>query len=262
MTDFPTFDLKRLLETIFVPIKGLRTAILIDLDHPTRIKEFDYLNREGYEVQKHAYEKFYKGLHSGVADELGLSGCNIYAYKATGGSNLDLPDEAWKPTGEKVSLAKDVYPKYGLILCISDFSATAPLTAHAKKYGFRGATLHGLNDIILSSGLCVDYNEISVDAEKMRAGLSNADYFEIDFEFFDQKTTLRLITNGQDAQKSHGLCHGTEPDVANLPAGEVYYVPESAEGQFPMVYEHDTSTMGLMTVEDGRTFRRKSSNGR
>jgi leucyl aminopeptidase (aminopeptidase T) len=62
--------------------------------------------------------------------------------------------------------------------------------------------------------------------------------------------TLRLITNKQEAQKSHGLCRGTEPDVANLPAGEVYYVPEGAEGHFPMRYED--GTLALMDVNGGR----------
>jgi leucyl aminopeptidase (aminopeptidase T) len=154
------------------------------------------------------------------------------------------------PDGKEVSLSKDVYPNYGLILCISTFSATAPLTAFAKKYGFRGATLHGLNEIILSSGLAVDYNEVSRQAEKLRLGLTKADWFEIDFAVGGKVYTLKLITNKQEAQKSHGLCRGIEPDVANLPAGEVYYVPEGAEGQFPMRYE--TGTIALMDVKSGR----------
>ena len=72
----------------------------------------------------------------------------------TGGSNLDMPDEAFAIDGTQLSLEKDIYPNYDLILCISTYSATAPLTAFAKKYGFRGATLHGLNQIILNTGLC------------------------------------------------------------------------------------------------------------
>ena len=37
--------------------------------------------------------------------------------------------------------------------------------------------------------------------------------------------------------------------MANLPAGEVYFVPESAEGVFP--FKYDESTIGLLHVEDG-----------
>ncbi len=134
------------------------------------------------------------------------------------------------------------------------------MTAFAKKCGFRGATLHGLNDIILRSGLAVDYNEVSKQAEKLRLGLTKADWFEVDFEVADQTYTLKLICNGQEAQKSHGLCRGPEPDVANLPAGEVYYVPEGAEGQFPMRYED--GTLALMEVSGGRIQRATLLQGR
>ena len=72
---------------------------------------------------------------------------------------------------------------------------------------------------------------------------------DIDFGYGGETYRLRLELGGQEAQKSHGLCRGG-PDVANLPAGEVYFVPTGAEGQFPMKYED--GTLGLMTVQDGR----------
>ena len=228
---FPPFSLDRLLSTVFQPKGGERVAILIDLENPKNIANFAFLKDPSLTIQRHAYDVFFEGLKQ---NGLGLKGGDIFAYKITGGSNLDLPDEAFTPDGQQVSLEKDVYPNYDLILCISTFSATAPLTSFAKKFGFRGATLHGLNDIILRSGLSVDYNEVSRKAETLRLGLTKADWFEIDFKVDKKTYTLRLICNQQEAQKSHGLCRGPEPDVANLPAGEVYYVPEGAEGQFPM----------------------------
>ncbi len=182
--------------------------------------------------------------------ELGLKGGEIFAYKITGGSNLDLPAEAFTLDGREVNLVEDVLKQYDIVLCISTYSATAPLTAFAKQFGFRGATLHGVNDVILRSGLAVDYNEVSVQAEKLRLGMTKADWAEIDYEFEKRKFTLRLELGGQEAQKSHGLCRPGHPDVANLPAGEIYYVPTGAEGQFPMRYED--GTVGLMTVKGGR----------
>jgi len=247
---FPPFSLTRLLKTVFEPRGGERVAILIDLEDPTEVINFDFLKDPTLTIQRHAYEVFFQGLQNGGLKELGMTGGDFFAYKITGGSNLDLPDLAITPDGKKVSLEKDVYPHYNLILCISTYSATAPLTAFAKQYGFRGATLHGLNEIILSSGLAVDYNEVSKVAEKLRLGLTKADWFEVDFKVADETYTLKLICNQQEAQKSHGLCRGTEPDVANLPAGEVYYVPEGAEGQFPMRYED--GTLALMDVSGGR----------
>src|SRR5690606_21475504 len=105
------------------------------------------------------------------------------------------------------------------------------------------------NDIILRSGLAVDYDEVSADAEKLRLGMTKADWVEIDYSFEDQRFTLHLELAAQEAQKSHGLCRGG-PDVANLPAGEIYFVPAGAEGQFPLQYED--GTIGLMHVTGGR----------
>ena len=250
---FPPFSLERLLKTTFAPKSGQRVAILIDLDDPSEIKDFAFLKNPDLSIQRHAMESFYKPLNEGLLAKMGLCGGEIFAYKLTGGSNLDLPDEAFDPTGKQLSLSQDVYPKYDIILCISTFSATAPLTAFAKQFGFRGATLHGVNEVILSSGLAVDYNEVSIEAEKLRLGVTKADWVEIDFLCEGSKYTLRLVLNGQEAQKSHGLCLGDEPDVANLPAGEVYFVPEGAEGSFPFKYED--GTLGAMTVTGGRITR-------
>jgi aminopeptidase len=247
---FPKFSLSRLLSTVFEPRPGQRLGILIDLPDPRLVTGFAFLQDGALTIQQHAHDDFYQELKQGVLAELGLAGGELFAYQITGGSNLDLPDAAWTPAGLEVSLARDVYPHFDILLCISTFSATAPLTAFAKQFGFRGATLHGVNDIILRTGLAVDYNEVSRQAEKLRLAMTRADAFEIDFQVADRKVTLKLLCNGQEAQKSHGLCRGDRPDVANLPAGEVYFVPNGAEGQFPRRYED--GTLGLLDVAGGR----------
>lgn len=252
---FPAFDLARLLGQVFAPTRGCRVCVLIDFEKPVEmIKEFAFLQHDGFPVQKRAYQHFYCGLRDGVMSELGMHGGEIFAYRVSGGSNLDLDDEVWDIDGKQLSFERDIYPNYNIILCISTYSATAPLTAKAKQYGFRGATLHGLNDIILQSGLAVDYNDVSRDAEKLRLALTRADEVEIDFELEDGRIlTAWLGLAAQEAQKSHGLCLGTAPDIANLPAGEVYFVPSDARGQFPMKYED--GTLGLLDVKDRCIYR-------
>ena len=247
---FPPFDLARLLRTVFEPQKGERTCVLIDLDDPIQVKDFAFLKNTSLTVQKYAHDIFYQGLNNGVGRELGLAGGELYAYRKTGGSNLDMDDLAVDTQGRRLSLEKDIYPKYDIILCISTYSATAPLTASAKKHGFRGATLHGLNEIILKTGLAVDYNEVSRQAEKLRLGLTKSDWVEIDYEVAGKSCTLHLDLGCQEAQKSHGLCRGKTPDVANLPAGEVYFVPTGASGQMPMKFED--GTLAILDVKDGR----------
>ena len=249
-TKFPDFSLSRLLLNTFRPKENERICILIDLPDISLVKDWAFLNNENFSIQRHAYDSFYKALHEDVMGELKLTGGDFFAYKETGGSNLDLPDLAIAPDGSELSLENDVYPNYDIILCISTYSATAPLTAFAKQFGFRGATLHGVNDIILRSGLAVDYNEVSKDAEKLRLALTRADHFEIDFQVESKIYTLKLECDQQEAQKSHGICLVNEPDVANLPAGEVYFVPTGGEGEFIMQY--GDGTIGLQTVEKGK----------
>ena len=247
---FPPFSLSRLLRTVFDPREGERVCILIDLPDPSLFAQRAFLKDPKFTIQRHAVETFQNGLLNGTLAELHLRGGEMYAYKATGGSNLDLPETAWTIDGREVSLVNDVLRNYDIVLCISTYSATAPLTALAKQFGFRGATLHGVNDIILQSGLSVDYFEVSKQAEKLRLGLTRADWVEIDYAFEGRRATLKLELSGQEAQKSHGLCRSGEPDVANLPAGEIYFVPTGAEGEFPMRYED--GTLGLMRVKGGR----------
>ena len=247
---FQDFSVSRLLHTVFKPTEGCRLCILIDFEDPARwINDFSFLEDEGFEVQKNAYHYFYESLRDGVLEELGMTGGEMFAYRCTKGSNLDLDDEVWDSEGRELSLDRDIYPNYDLILCISTFSATAPLTEKCKVFGFRGATMHGMNEVILRSGLAVDYEEVSADAEKIRLALNHADEVEIDFELEDGRIlTAWLGLGGQEAQKSHGLCQGKNPDIANLPAGEVYFVPRDARGQFPMKYED--GTLGILEVVD------------
>ncbi len=247
---FPPFSLARLLRTVFNPKPGERVCILIDLEDPREVRDLRFLANPKWTIQRHAVKDFYETLRGGVLDELGLKNGDLFAYKITGGSNRELPDEAVATDGRALSLSRDIYTNYDIILCISTYSATAPLTAHAKHFGFRGATLHGVNDIILSTGLAVDYIEVSRAAEKLRLGMTGADSAEIDYESAGRRCTLRLELGGQEAQKSHGLVRSGEPDVANLPAGEIYYVPVSAVGEFPMKYED--GTLGLCKVSGGR----------
>ncbi len=248
--DYEAFDLARLLGTVFEPTQGCRVCILLDFDDPERMmKDLAYLQEDGFSVQKNAYTHFYQALHSGVMDKLGMTGGEMFAYQCTNGSNLDMQDPCWDVQGNELSLDRDIYPNYDIILCITDWSATAPLTAKCKEFGFRGATMHGVNDVILSSGLAVNYDEVSADAEKVRLAMTGADSIEIDFALEDGRVlTAWLGLDGQEAQKSHGLCKGKSPDVANLPAGEVYFVPTDARGHFPMKYED--GTLGVLEVTD------------
>ena len=98
---FPPFSLERLLKTTFAPKAGQRLCVLIDLENPSDIKDFAFLKNPSLTIQKHAVESFQKPLNDGILAKMGLKGGEIFAYKLTGGSNLDLPDEAFDPEGKQ-----------------------------------------------------------------------------------------------------------------------------------------------------------------
>jgi aminopeptidase len=248
---FPPFDLAHLLQTIFQPKEKEKLCILIDLDNPAEVVDFAFTKNDAFPVQQKAYDVFFQGLQSGVMKQLNLECCDLFAYETTGGSNLELPSVATAPSGI-VHDIEDIYSSYDIVLCVSTYSATAPLTAAAKKHKFRGATLHGLNEIIVQTGLSVDYNAVSSEAERLRLGMTRAERIAIDFEVENLHLQLVIELGGQEAQKSHGLCHRA-PDIVNLPAGEVYFVPVDAEGSFPMKFEE--GTLACFHVEKGRVVK-------
>ena len=250
LSEFSPFDLQKLLVTCFGSSnEPLKLCILIDLPDLDLIKSKSFATDEKFAVQKHAVDKFLTPLRNTKLEDFNVSSVDFFAYKTTYGSNLDPEDEGVDETGAPVSLSRNVYPNYDIILAITDYSLTAPLTAQAKIHGFRGATLHGLNDIILNSGLSVDYNFVSKQAEVFRQVITFTDHFDINFKALDRSFKLTLRCDKQDAQKSHGLCPAGKPDVANLPAGEVYFVPNGAEGSFP--FRYSDGTIAEMIVEDG-----------
>jgi aminopeptidase len=245
----PGFDLVRLMTTVFHPKTGERVGVFIDLPDPKDICGWKFLERPKMTTQRIAYEVFYQGLLANKA-ALPFAGVEFYAYEPTGGSNLDLPPTVVAPDGKTLRLVEDVLSHLNIVLYLSTYSATAPITALAKKMGFRGATMHGCNETILRTGLSKNYEEVSVKAERFRQALTRCDDVVIEFETAGRCLRLTLELGRQEAQKSHGLCH-TPGEIANLPAGEIYWVPTGARGQFPLKFKDD-GTLALMDVAEGR----------
>jgi aminopeptidase len=254
---FPPFDLARLFRTVFVPGKGEKVAVLTDLPDPSAVRGLAFLQHEGRDVQRRAYHTLYEGLLA-RREELGLASVDFYAYRETGGSNLDLPEDTFTPAGERVPL-REVYATHTIVMFSGRYSATAPATALAKEFRIRGATMHGLNDVILASGLAVDYEQVSARAERLRLACTRADRVRMEWRVEcarggPREIALTVELGRQEAQKSHGLVRELG-DVANLPAGEVYFVPTGAEGRMPRTLEAEDGreeTIAIVEVRGGR----------
>ena len=245
--EFPPFSLVRLLRTVFRLEPEERFGVFTDLKDPRDVVDFAFLKHDGLGPQKHAYNTLYKGLLE-HAEELGATEVAFYGYEEVNGSNLDLPETVVTPQGEELPL-RDVLSRHTIVLYMGAWSATAPLTALAKEIGFRGATMHGTNDTVLSTGLAVDYEEVSARAERLRQALTRADSMRLEWNVAGKRVHIDVQLGRQEAQKSHGLVR-ENGDIANLPAGEVYYVPTGAQGQLPQKFEDEASTIAIFNVED------------
>jgi len=244
---FPDFDLVRLLKTVFVLDGPARFAVFTDLDDIAKFRDLAYLDEPGYEPQKHAYRTLVQGIEANRA-ALSATGVEFYGYPETGGSNLDLPDTVHTPDGRTLPL-RDALKGHDIVLYMGTWSATAPITKLAKEMGFRGATMHGTNDRILASGLSVDYNEVSARAERMRQAITGADSLTLHWHVDGEDVALEIDARGREMQKSHGLVREIG-DVANLPAGEVYYIPADANGLLPQKFEDEQGTIAIFTVKN------------
>ncbi|MHC4937623.1 MAG: M29 family metallopeptidase [Planctomycetota bacterium] len=244
---FPEFDLVRLLKTVFELDEPERFAVFTDLDDVSRFKGLAYLDEPGYESQKHAFKTLVRGIEENL-EALNATGVDFYGYTETGGSNLDLPDTVFTPEGEEIGL-RDALRGHGIVLYMGKWSATAPITKLAKEMGFRGATMHGTNDRILATGLSVDYNEVSARAERMRQAITGAESLTLHWKVAGKEVALEIGAKDREMQKSHGLVREIG-DVANLPAGEVYYIPQDANGLLPQKFEDDQGTIAIFEVKD------------
>ena len=110
---FAPFSLTRLLTTCFGRGNGEKVCILIDLPNPADMKDFKFLEDETLSIQNYGHEVFYKGFKNGQLDEMNWTGGEIFAYKETGGSNLDMEDDCFDPEGNHTSESALFKSKFG-----------------------------------------------------------------------------------------------------------------------------------------------------
>ena len=105
---------------------------MIDLPDLELMRDLKFLDNDGFQVQKHAKQYFLDPLLEGLRKRLDTRPDDFLAFKKTGGSNLDPEDKVTNQHGEDLSFEEDICPKYDIILALTDYSLTAPLTAMAK----------------------------------------------------------------------------------------------------------------------------------
>ena len=124
--------------------------------------------------------------------------------------------------------------------------------ADATAGGTRAATLPGITEEVFVTGLDADYDRIARACENVLEQVADAEQLRVTSP---QGTDIRLEPGDREWLPDTGIVH--EPgDFSNLPAGEVFVSPETADGR--VVVDGTMRPHGLLgghevafTVEDG-----------
>ncbi len=230
------FDLEKFFDVIFKPAKGEIVTVIYDLPHG------DVTDRKEWQERRQMAEDWRNTLNS-QANRWGVTVNPTCTYEATGGNNADLPTTG-KMGGDEVNLA-DTIKGSTIIIAMPEFSATAPLYAYAKTGDkLRVGSMPGVAKFMEESGLSADYAAIAEKAKILGAIFNKATSAEVEFStghkcYFD-------LPAYNHAHLDDGILHpekaGTDGALSNLPAGEVYCVPNEST---------DSKTAGELPVQLG-----------
>ncbi|QSG01980.1 aminopeptidase [Natranaeroarchaeum sulfidigenes] len=98
----------------------------------------------------------------------------------------------------------------------------------ACESGARGATLPGITEDVFTTGLDADYESIASASAELLETVQDADEIRVTTP---AGTDITFAVGGREWQTDTGIVH--EPgEFSNLPAGEVFISPTSADGTF------------------------------
>lgn len=164
-------------------------------------------------------------------------------YEATYANNSDLPEECIFE-GKKLGFEK-VLSGFNIIIALTEFSATAPLSKLAKRYGFRGASMPGFTKEMLPA-LDIDFKKLKKDVDEIDFGIDA----EIIFDVRGKEYSMYFDLRGMKVLRDDGECK-TKGKIINLPSGETFISPKDIDsktkGQLPITLDGEVI---VFKVED------------
>jgi leucyl aminopeptidase (aminopeptidase T) len=217
------FDLERFFTDIFKPARGEVVTIMYDLPHD------DVADNDAWRERRQMAEDWRDKL-VGMADKLAITVNPIVTYAATGSNNADLPTSA--KMGDREITMEEIIAGTTILIAMPEFSATAPLYPRAKTSDqLRVGSMPGVAKFMEESGLSADYKKIGETCKKLEVIFNRAVAAEVEFStghkcFFDLPAENKALVDD-------GILHperaGTNDALSNLPAGEVFCVPNENE---------------------------------
>ncbi len=233
------FNLEKFFNDIFAPAEGEVITVMYDLPHGS------IADHQAWKDRRAMAEGWHKNL-SKLVDKWSSKLNPIVTYNATGGNNADLPAEG-EMGGAKVALA-DVINNSTIVVAMPQFSATAPLKGFARNSKkLRVGSMPGVAKFMEESGLSADYGAIAKRCKTLAPLFDKATGAEVTFST-GHKCYFDISIEGRHAHRDDGYLHpdvaGTDKSLSNLPAGEVFVVPNEGKdsktaGELPFKFGND-----------------------
>jgi leucyl aminopeptidase (aminopeptidase T) len=126
--------------------------------------------------------------------------------------------------------------------------------SEANEAGARVATLPGITEEVFVTGLDADYENIRAECERVLAQVEDAEEVRVTSP---QGTDITFRPGDREWMMDTGIVHEAG-EMSNLPAGEVFVSPETAEG----TYVVDGTMMPHGLLADGQTLEFDVEDGR
>jgi len=123
----------------------------------------------------------------------------------------------------------------------------------ANEAGARGATMPGITEEVMRLGLDADYEAIAAESADVLEQVAGAETVRV---VTDAGTDVTFRPGDREWHDDTGLVHEAG-EFSNLPAGEVFVSPESAEG----TYVVDGTMMPHGLLEEGERLRFEVEDG-
>jgi len=211
------FNLEKFFLDIFQPEEGENVTIMYDFPHG-KIND-----NEEWEERRVMAKDWRDKLLKLVSVNINVK--PLVSYPATGNDNADLPSKCLREDRE-VNL-EEVIKDSSIILSMVEFSATAPLYYFAKQSDkLRVGSMPGVARFMEETALSANYSEIAKKGAELKKLLDPAIGAKVEFSsghtcYFDISNHLFDVDDGILYPERAG----GEFAVSNLPAGEVYCVP-------------------------------------
>jgi len=239
------FDLNKLLVDVFDPQPGESILVMVDLPHGKLSDNETWASRR--EMAQEWLAEF-----QNLAGVRQLSVQPLLAYQATGSHNAPLPQHG-EMDGQDVRLS-EILSGTNLVIAMTEYSATAPLTKYSKQYStLRAASMPMVTRAMQATALSADYRSMAQDCRLLADRLDRAQSAALVFTTGDE---LLIDLRGRQALVDDGQLHATKKGerVINLPSGETYIAPYEGEvndqpsrtrGRLPLVIDNIFVLLGI-----------------